>query len=229
MGLFDKKICDSCGNKIGLLGNRKLEDGNLCKDCVKKLSPWFSERRHSTKAEILEQLAYREANKAEVAAFHITRSIGRTTKLLLDEDAQKLMVTAASDLAAANPDVVDFRQVTGCDLDIRESRNELKQTKDGKSVSYSPPRYEYSYNFYVTIYVSHPYFDEMSYSLSNGYIKTGEQPMGGGPGGWQIHHSGINFHRRQNDYYEFLNMGTEIREVLDWIRTEQRMSSAAET
>ena len=32
MGLFDKKICDICGEKIGLLGNRKLDDGNLCKD-----------------------------------------------------------------------------------------------------------------------------------------------------------------------------------------------------
>ena len=33
MGLFDnlfkKKNCDICGNEIGLLGNRKLEDGNL--------------------------------------------------------------------------------------------------------------------------------------------------------------------------------------------------------
>ena len=30
MGLFDKKNCDICGDKIGLLGNRKLDDGNLC-------------------------------------------------------------------------------------------------------------------------------------------------------------------------------------------------------
>ena len=48
MGLFDKKICNICGEKIGLLGNRKLDDGNLCKDCAKKLSPWFEERRHSS-------------------------------------------------------------------------------------------------------------------------------------------------------------------------------------
>lgn len=38
MGLFDKKYCDVCGERIGLLGNRKLEDGNLCKDCARKLS-----------------------------------------------------------------------------------------------------------------------------------------------------------------------------------------------
>lgn len=46
--LFEKKICSVCGGEIGLLGNRKLEDGNLCKNCAKKLSPWFSDRRHST-------------------------------------------------------------------------------------------------------------------------------------------------------------------------------------
>ena len=38
MGLFDKKYCDICGEKIGLLGNRKLEDGNMCKNCAAKLS-----------------------------------------------------------------------------------------------------------------------------------------------------------------------------------------------
>ena len=48
MGLFEKKYCDICGEKIGLFGNRKLEDGNLCKTCAGKLSPFFSERRRST-------------------------------------------------------------------------------------------------------------------------------------------------------------------------------------
>ena len=61
MGLFDKKYCDVCGAKIGFLGNRKLEDGNLCKDCAGKLSPFFSDRRNSTVAEIKEQLAYQAA------------------------------------------------------------------------------------------------------------------------------------------------------------------------
>ena len=58
MGFFDKKYCDVCGNKIGLLGNRKLEDGNLCKDCAAKLSPFFSDRRHSTLEEIKEPEGY---------------------------------------------------------------------------------------------------------------------------------------------------------------------------
>ena len=82
--LFEKKICSVCGGEIGLLGNRKLEDGNLCKNCAKKLSPWFSDRRHSTVDEIKEQLAYREANLEQVKAFLTTRTLGADTKILLD-------------------------------------------------------------------------------------------------------------------------------------------------
>ena len=50
MGLFDKKYCDICGEKIGVivLGSRKLEDGLICKHCAAKLSPFFSEKRSST-------------------------------------------------------------------------------------------------------------------------------------------------------------------------------------
>ena len=66
--LFEKKECAICGGEIGLLGNRKLEDGNCCKNCAAKLSPWFNDRRQSTVEEIKEQLAYREANKEKVAA-----------------------------------------------------------------------------------------------------------------------------------------------------------------
>ena len=151
-GLFDKKTCDICGNKIGLLGNRKLEDGNLCKDCAAKLSPWFSERRHSTLAEIQNQLVYREQNKLAVSAFNVTRSLGKNSwKILLDEDARKFLVTNSSKWQEENPDVLDFSQLTGCDLEIKENRSELKQKdSEGKQVSYNPPRYEYSYNFYVT-------------------------------------------------------------------------------
>ena len=30
--IFEKKNCDICGNEIKFMGNRKLEDGNLCKE-----------------------------------------------------------------------------------------------------------------------------------------------------------------------------------------------------
>ena len=73
---YKKEECAICGGEIGLLGNRKLEDGNCCKNCAAKLSPWFSDRRQSTVEEIKEQLAYREANQEKVAAFRVTRTLG---------------------------------------------------------------------------------------------------------------------------------------------------------
>lgn len=46
----------------------------MCKNCAQQLSPWFSERRHSTVAEIGQQLQGRAINQQRVAAFRPTRS-----------------------------------------------------------------------------------------------------------------------------------------------------------
>ena len=204
MGLFDKKECDICGGKIGMLGNRKLEDGNCCKDCAKKLSPWFSDRRKSTVADINEQLAYREANKAEVSAFNTTRTLGKGTKVLLDEDAGKFMVTAARRLEDENPDVLDFSQVTGCIIDIQERRNELKRKDhEGKDVSYNPPRYTYSFDFYVTINVNSQWFDEIKFKLNSSTIteENGRQSV---------------------SFREHEALGAEVKEALTKLRQDVR-------
>ena len=140
MGLFDvfkKKECSICGGEIGLLGNRKLADGNMCKHCAAKLSPWFTERRESSVEEINEQLRYREENKAAVAAFHITDGYGKMKKLLLDEDARKFCVSEERDLSD-NPDILDFSQLLGCDIDIDEMKFKLNpysiETTHGQAV-----------------------------------------------------------------------------------------------
>lgn len=168
MGLFDKKYCDVCGEKIGLLGNRKLEDGNLCKTCANKLSPFFNERRRSTVSDIKEQLAYREANEDKVAAFNPTKTIGGNMKIYFDEDKRQWLATRASNWRSVNPDVMDFAKVTGCTLDIDENKRELKRKDaEGKEVSFVPPRYEYSYDFNMTIHVNAPYFSEISFQIND--------------------------------------------------------------
>ena len=216
MGLFDKKYCDICGEKIGLLGNRKLENGTLCKECAKKLSPWFSDRRNSTVEEIKAQLAYREANQEKVAAFHTTRTLGTDTKVLLDEDAKKFMVTRARNLVEANPDVLDFADVTGCNLDIDESRSELKRKdKDGKEVSYNPPRYEYSYNFYIAIFVNNPYFDEIRFRLNSSSVDITPSAMR--PGMTPQCNPEANV-----EYCNYKKIGEEIRQVLTQVRRDVR-------
>ncbi len=218
MGLFDKKYCDVCGAKIGLLGNRKLEDGNLCKECAKKLSPWFSDRRRSTVQEIKDQLDYREKNKEAVAAFCVTRTLGGRTKLLLDENAGKFMITSARDLKESNPDVLDFSQVTGCRIDVDESRSEIKKDgPDGKKISYTPPRYEYSYDFNAIVNVNHPYFDEMRFRINDSTIDV-SGASSAGPYARQIDP------RKNVDYLECERIGQEIVDALTKIRENVRQT-----
>lgn len=228
MGLFTKKQCDICGGDIGLLGNRKLEDGNMCKNCAKLLSPWFSERRRSTVADIREQLDYREANRARVAAFRTTRTLGDRTRVLLDENAGVFMVTSERNLEEANPDVMAFSDVTGCDLDIRENRTEIKrQGPDGRRISYNPPRFTYRYDFEIIINVSNPYFDEISFKLNNSSVtmETQAPSMGGryfsGP---VIGHDP----EYSPEYRRYREMGEEIRDTLLYARQSARGAVSAQ-
>jgi len=199
--MFEKKTCSICGGEIGLLGNRKLEDGNLCKECARKLSPFFSDRRRSTVEQIREQLDWREANKERVAAFHVTRTLGCDTKVLLDEDAGRFLVTSGPRWRDANPDVLDFSQVTGCDTETRETRTEIFwEDREGEEHSYNPPRYDVDYDVYVTIHVNVPYYDSIIFKVNDGRIEE----------------------RNSVEFREAERQAREIREALGQLREGER-------
>lgn len=248
--LFDKKECSICGGEIGLLGNRKLEDGNMCKSCAARLSPWFSDRRQSTVAEINDQLAYRENNQGKVAAFRITRTLGENMKVLLDEDAGLFMVTAARNLADANPDVLAFSDVTGCKLDIDEHKTEIEyKDAEGKRQSFNPKRYAYSYDFYIVINVNNPYFNEIRFKLnsssvdndaetlldepdavrpSRGNVRPGmgaQVPVGAMRGNSLI--SNAMEVRSSVEYRKYEEMGKEIQDALLQVRQQVRDEAIA--
>ena len=227
MGLFDafkKKNCDICGGEIGLLGNRKLEDGNMCKHCARKLSPWFDERRHSTVEQINRQLAYREENKEKLAQFNVTRVLGDNYCVYLDEDAGNFLVTAETERnwPEANPDVIPFADVTGVKLDIDETKTELKrEDAEGKEISYVPPRFSYEYDFNVVINVRHPYFDDMSFRLNSSNVSI-ENVIGGRFG------AAGRFNPENNvEYRHYKEMGEEIKEALLTVRSEARAEAKA--
>lgn len=233
--LFEKKECAICGGEIGLLGNRKLEDGNMCKNCAAKLSPWFDDRRNSTVEQIQAQLDYREANKEEVAAFHTTRVFGEATKIYLDEDARKFMVTSAgspNDIAKANPDVLAFSDVTGCELDINEHKREITRAdKDGKQVSYNPPRYEFQYDFYVIIRVRNPYFDDIRFKINRDSVDLESQMpqrMASTGVGRFMNGATMSINPEYSvEYRQYKQMGEEIRDTLLQVRQESRDAAAA--
>lgn len=169
MGLFDKKFCDVCGEKIGLLGNRKLEDGNLCKNCAKKLSPFFSERKSSTVEEIKQQLQYREDNMRLLPSFHPTKTYGNGFKKVhVDMNQRKFIVASGTNWRDDNPDIIDFSQVTAVNTDIEEHKSEIYyKDNEGNDRSYNPRRYEYDYEFEAVIQVDSPWFSEIKLELSD--------------------------------------------------------------
>ena len=167
MGLFDKKFCDFCGGKIGLLGNRKLSDGNMCKDCAADITPYLVGRKQYSVADMKEHLASRKANKERLAGFNATRSLGINTKVHIDDSQGLLLVTSSRKYKEENPDLIEFAQVTGCILDIEEHKSEIKRKgADGKDESYNPPRYNYTYDFYITLNINHPWFDQIRFKAN---------------------------------------------------------------
>ncbi|MGN1030916.1 MAG: hypothetical protein ACI4PQ_04865 [Butyricicoccaceae bacterium] len=126
--------------------------------------------------------------------------------------------------AEENSDVLDFSTITGCRMDIDESRTELKiETKDqdGKIVrkSYSPPRYEYDYDFYIVISVNVPYFSEMKFKLNDSRVHIPFQPT-------TIRWTGSSFLQTRHEeplydpcYRGFREACDEICSLLERIRT----------
>ena len=239
-GLIKDKNCDICGATIGLLGNRKLEDGNCCKACASKLSAWFDERRHSTVEQIKEQLAYREQNQEEVKNFRITRTIACDRwNVLLDENAKKFILTRdPRKIEEENPDVIAYSDITGCRLDVDEDRDEIKrEVKEGdqtRRVSYNPPRYEYKYDFHYIINVNNPYFDEMKFDLNNTDVRitpsqgaVGDGIMGvlnalGGTASPTVYDPHTN-----PEYTKYEKLGEEITAALTGAQQTVREEAAA--
>lgn len=173
--LFEKKECSICGGEIGLLGNRKLEDGNCCKECAGKLSPWFDDRRHSTVEQIKQQLAYREENRAALDAFRPTIAYGEYYTLraeLVNGVPSRFVVERTDNYKEENADIINFKDVTSFNIDVQESDRELTyRDSKGEEVSYNPPRYEYSYDFYAEINVNHPYFDDIRFQINRNSVE----------------------------------------------------------
>ena len=91
------------------------------------------------------------------------------------------MVTEKSNLREANPDVLDIASVTSAKVEVSDFRHEEKMRgADGKEVTYNPPRYRYTYDFYVKVTLNHPYVDDMRFKLNRNSVEVYSQGSAGG-------------------------------------------------
>lgn len=168
--LFEKKECDLCGEEIGLLGNRKLEDGNCCKACAGKLSPWFEERRESTVAQIRAQLDYRARNAEQLKDFRPTKTFGDYFYMFVEERdgvPYRFCVSQSEDYQKENADLVLFENVEEVIVDIDGNPNEVYDKDGDEEISYDPPLYDYSFQFRITLVIKDvPWFDSIHFRLN---------------------------------------------------------------
>lgn len=221
--LFEKKNCSICGDDIGLLGNRKLADGNCCKKCAAKLSPWFEDRRESTVEQIQQQIAYRARNAEELKSFDVSTVIGEYEKMYIekvDGVPTRFFVTSASSYLEENPDIIAFADVMSCTIDIDENEEEImREDKDGEMVSYNPPRFEHHYNFYIGMVIRNtPWFDSIRFNVNDndvtlettaGAVTMGRVPIGAAA----MRNPAAN--REAKRYSEYEQMCEEIRQTVE--------------
>ena len=198
MGLFSKKNCCICGDKVGLLGGLKLKDGDMCKECKKKLSPFFDDAKETTVEDIKKQIAAREDNYKQLDNLEINKIYGEFGVILIDEKNKKFValkdtsdglfksqkdVKGIEDVKDKNPDIIDFKDIEDVEVKVIQTSREEYQTVDGKQVSYNPKHYTYMMGFDIIIKLKHPYIKLMRLSIKEGTV--------------QIYNEGL---RLQDDY-----------------------------
>ncbi len=96
-------------------------------------------------------------------------------------------------------------------FDIDESGSEImREDGNGNEISYNPPRYEYSYDFYITISVNNPYFNEIKFKVNSESADITPATAGS--------YNPENYVEHRN----YKELGEEIKQVLMQARTDAR-------
>ena len=174
---FLTKSCSLCGTNVFALGGNALKDGCYCKSCKEKLSPLFVHQKTLTVKDIRNQLEERSKNELLFAQFVPTKTIGNLPRLLVDEKRNQFVVLLTSQKKGSQiPDVINFRQLLDCSIEIDERKTEVKYKDYNDNLkSFSPPYYAYSYDFFVVISVNVPYIQTIKIKINQSPIDN-DQP-----------------------------------------------------
>lgn len=113
MGLFEKKFCDICGDKVNMLTQQKLSDGYLCSDCKHKLGSFTSGWKQRTVDDVKRHLELREQNKQKYQQFNCSATAGGSNSSIQVDFSNRWFIFAISnrDYKSGNPQVFDFSQL----------------------------------------------------------------------------------------------------------------------
>lgn len=113
MGLFDKKFCDICGDKVNMLTQQKLSDGYLCSDCKHKLGSFTSGWKQRTVDDVKRHLELREQNKQKYQQFNCSATAGGSNSSIQVDFGNRWFIFAINnrDYKSGNPQIFNFSQL----------------------------------------------------------------------------------------------------------------------
>lgn len=113
MGLFDKKFCDICGDKVNMLTQQKLSDGYLCSDCKHKLGSFTSGWKQRTVDDVKRHLELREQNKQKYQQFNCSATAGGSNSSIQVDFNNRWFFFAINnrDYKSGNPQIFEFSQL----------------------------------------------------------------------------------------------------------------------
>ena len=163
--LFGKRDCEICGGDMGLLGNYKLADGDLCKKCAENISPIMRVTKDYTVAQIKEHLAYREENAKLLEEFNPTEEYGTGAKLFFDFEMKRFAYARFGDWKDENADIIPFEQVTEVEIEIEDDEIEVENESEDENAE--PVTVDVS-SFTAYIKIDSPWFSEIEIELTDG-------------------------------------------------------------
>ncbi|MBR6469570.1 MAG: DUF4428 domain-containing protein [Lachnospiraceae bacterium] len=134
MGLFEKKECELCGGKAGLITRYKISDGGyICGDCRGKMSSHTDGIGNMTVADVEEQIRLKEENDERFNnSFTITRQFdfdSRHPIIAVDDNNGEFAL-----LTDARPDIFSFDHVISYDIDLSTSALSEEERQQDSSI-----------------------------------------------------------------------------------------------
>lgn len=133
------KICDVCGNKLGLMNKFKYADGHICKNCYKKASRQFTETITQKSLIEIKELCNQERDEESFENFEVTGKIGNY--ILIDEKNRRLCIpnNRMTNQKVSDPEFYDIKNIEKSEIQFQPNLplDELEQNvllKKGESV-----------------------------------------------------------------------------------------------
>lgn len=113
-----RQDCIICHNPLSLYGSVSIKNGVMCRDCVKKISPFLSEKAlaEMNLEEVQQHLDYRRNNQEMLSKKKMEKLIEGAYSLFVDENREFLALSKRDDLTKENADLIPVKDIRNVEI-----------------------------------------------------------------------------------------------------------------